>query len=40
MAKKRKSRIPKSVKTVVRVFIILFILLVAYVGFQIGRAHV
>ena len=39
MAKKRKSRIPKSVKTVVRVFIILFILLVAYVGFHYYRRY-
>ncbi|MCT7823599.1 MAG: N-acetylmuramidase, partial [Lactobacillus crispatus] len=28
MARKRKSRVPKSVKTVVRVFVILFILMV------------
>lgn len=39
MAKKRKSRIPKSVKTVVRVFIILFILLVTYVGFHYYRRY-
>ena len=39
MAKKRKSRIPKSVKTVVRVFIILFILLVSYVGFDYYRRY-
>ena len=36
MAKKRKSRIPKSVKTVVRVFIIS---LVAYVGFHYYRRY-
>ncbi|MDN5584337.1 MAG: glucosaminidase domain-containing protein, partial [Lactobacillus sp.] len=36
MAKKRKSRIPKSVKTIVRVFIIL---LVAYVGFHYYRRY-
>ncbi|MBW8014150.1 N-acetylmuramidase [Lactobacillus helveticus] len=36
MAKTRKSRIPKSVKTVVRVFIIL---LVAYVGFHYYRRY-
>lgn len=36
MAKTRKSRIPKSIKTVVRVFIIL---LVAYVGFHYYRRY-
>lgn len=39
MAKKRKSRIPKSVKLVVRVFIILFVLMVAFVGFRYYRRY-
>ena len=39
MAKKRKSRIPKSVKIVVRVFVILFILMVAFVGFRYYRRY-
>lgn len=39
MARKRKSRIPKSVKIVVHAFIILFILLVAYVGFHYYRRY-
>ena len=39
MAKKRKSRIPKSVKLVVRVFIILFVLMIAFVGFRYYRRY-
>lgn len=39
MARKRKSRVPKSVKTVVRVFVILFILMVAFVGFRYYRRY-
>lgn len=39
MAKKRKSRIPKSVKLVVRVFIILFVLMIAFVGFSYYRRY-
>lgn len=39
MARKHKSRVPKSVKTVVRVFVILFILMVAFVGFRYYRRY-
>ena len=39
MARKRKSRVPKSVKTVVRVFVILFILMVTFVGFRYYRRY-
>ena len=39
MARKRKSRVPKSVNTVVRVFVILFILMVAFVGFRYYRRY-
>ena len=39
MAKKHKSRIPKSVKIVVRAFIILFVLLVAFIGFRYYRRY-
>ena len=39
MAKKHKSRIPRSVKIVVRAFIILFVLLVAFIGFRYYRRY-
>lgn len=39
MTKKHKSRIPKSVKIVVRAFIILFVLLVAFIGFRYYRRY-